>query len=256
MNLPASNRRWISLAAVCLGAFSLVFLIPEAPEMKPSMLATELPRWSGDWTGETVAITGRELEILANDTSFERKNYRNFVDGPVPSVLVSIVFSGKDLNNSIHRPETCLRTQGWEFVEEGYTTVEDAFGGQAMPVKQIVCRRARLDDKGKPIVQPDGSLLFDWQLLQYTFVGHERVTPGHYGRTFIDIQDRLLRGHDQVWAYVTFATTITGKYADQGLSLGAMPAMDLEESREFLAGFIRSLMPRMIGAAGEKPPTG
>ena len=32
-------------------------------------------------------------------------------------VLVSIVLSGHDLDNSIHRPERCLPAQGWTIVD-------------------------------------------------------------------------------------------------------------------------------------------
>jgi hypothetical protein len=40
-------------------------------------------------------------------------------------------------------------------------------------------------------------------LTYYFFVGHDRITNDHLGRTFIDIKDRLVRGMDQRWAYTS-----------------------------------------------------
>lgn len=40
-------------------------------------------------------------------------------------------------------------------------------------------------------------------LTYYFFVGHDQVTNDHLERTFIDMKDRLVRGMDQRWAYVS-----------------------------------------------------
>jgi hypothetical protein len=37
----------------------------------------------------------------------------------------------------------------------------------------------------------------------YFFVGHDRITNDHLGRTFVDMKDRLIKGMDQRWAYVS-----------------------------------------------------
>lgn len=37
----------------------------------------------------------------------------------------------------------------------------------------------------------------------YFFVGHDRITNDHLGRTIVDMKDRLLKGRDQRWAYVS-----------------------------------------------------
>ena len=34
--------------------------------------------------------------------------------------MVSIVLSGKDMSTSIHRPERCLRAQGWTLQEDDH----------------------------------------------------------------------------------------------------------------------------------------
>jgi hypothetical protein len=37
----------------------------------------------------------------------------------------------------------------------------------------------------------------------YFFVGHDHLTNDHLGRTMLDMKDRLIRGIDQRWAYVS-----------------------------------------------------
>lgn len=246
MSFSGINKQWLLLGGVTLVGFCSTFLIPESPSMKPSRLATNLPDMVGDWSGKQLMIGEREMQILANDTSFERKYYTNDFDVTVPGVTVSIVFSGADLNNSIHRPEVCLRTQGWEFMEERYCAVPKVFGDVDLPVREIICRRIRLNPEGEPERSAAGELLYDWQLLQYTFIGHTAITPGHYSRTFHDIRDRLFRGYDQVWAYVTFSTIITAPYEELGVRIGLLDKMDAEQTRDFMADFIREVLPDTV----------
>jgi hypothetical protein len=58
-----------------------------------------------------------EKEKLAKDTEFERMRYEDQA-GQLPSVQTSIVFSGRNLSQSIHQPEVCLDAQGWEFMAQ------------------------------------------------------------------------------------------------------------------------------------------
>ena len=42
-------------------------------------------------------------------------------------------------------------------------------------------------------------------LTYYFFVGHDQITNEHVTRTLIDMKDRLVKGMDQRWAYVSFS---------------------------------------------------
>lgn len=243
MNLA---KRMLVLTAVVAATFSAVFLLPETHPMRESRLARHLPELSGDWRGRDVPISERELKVLANDTGFERKSYVQRYDSTSLPVEVSIVFSGKDLNNSIHRPETCLKTQGWEFVRLGYLTLPNG-----LPVREMLCRRPMKGAEGARITTPQGDQAYDWQLLYYTFIGHSSITPGHYGRTFADIRDRVVGGYDQTWAYATFSATVTGKYKEQGLGSGWLTSLDEAQTGKYLADFIADLMPKVLA-----PPPG
>ena len=232
-------RRLYILAAFLLVGFSMIWLLPKSEEMKLSRLERNLPMEFGSMRGKSTAVTGVELDILAKDTEFERVQYVNMDYPSRPAVEVSVVFSGKDLNNSIHRPERCLRSQGWNFVKEQKVLVKGAMpDGSDMPFREIVCV--------KPVKLEDGREITVKRVQYYTFFGHTVVVEGHYGRTIQDMKDRLFKGYDQQWAYATFSLPVTQVYADQGLMRPGQKAYTLKESEAILADFIQKLAPLVV----------
>ena len=231
-------KRLYTLAVFLAAGFSMIWLLPKSGEMKPSRLARNLPMQVGVFQGKKVTVTGEELRILAKDTEFERAQYRNEGYPSQPAVEVSFVFSGKDINNSIHRPERCLRSQGWNFIKERKIIIKEALAdGGDLPMREIVCAKPVRLESGKPIKI--------MRVQYYTFFGHTVITEDHYGRTFQDMKDRLFKGYDQQWAYATFSMPVTQVYAEQGL-IKPEAAFTLEQSEKMLEEFIRKLAPLVI----------
>ncbi|MDQ6622163.1 MAG: EpsI family protein, partial [Verrucomicrobiota bacterium] len=104
------TKRLSAVAIVLAVGFSCVFLLPKSSKSSPAGIAMELPNYIGDWIGKDAEVTKKEREVLAQDTQFARKTYTNLAGD---SIYVSIVLSGDDMTNSIHRPERCLPAQGW-----------------------------------------------------------------------------------------------------------------------------------------------
>jgi len=232
------NRVYILTMILAIG-FSLIWVLPKSESMKLSCLSRHLPMQFDTMIGKRVEVTGKELQILAKDTEFERTQFSNKANRYHPPVEVSVVFSGKDLNNSIHRPERCLRSQGWNFVKERTVTLANVFpDGSDLPVREIVCK--------KPVMREDGSSFEAMRVQYYTFFGHTGITESHYGRTFQDMKDRLFKGYDQQWAYATFSIPVTKIYADQGLMRDGPGVFTLEQSEEILEQFIRKLGPLVV----------
>ena len=92
---------------------------------QPVGIKLELPQFVGKWFGVDQKISDRELEMLAGDTEFARKVY---TDAAGNVIFVSIVLSGTDLDNSIHRPERCLPAQGWTIADPEAVAVPLASG--------------------------------------------------------------------------------------------------------------------------------
>ena len=233
------TRRVYTLTLILAVGFSLIWVLPKSESMKLSCLSRHLPMEFDTMVGQRVQVTGKELQILAKDTEFERTQFANTANPYQPRVEVSVVFSGKDLNNSIHRPERCLRSQGWNFVKERTVNLANVFpDGSDLPVREIVCK--------KPVMREDGSSFNAMRVQYYTFFGHTGITESHYGRTFIDMKDRLFKGFDQQWAYATFSVPVTQTYVDQGLMEDGPGAFTLEQSEEILEQFIRKLGPLVV----------
>src|SRR2546421_2914395 len=104
------TTRLLQVQLVLLAGFGSVFLLPHSTKISPAGIAMTLPNVVGMWIGDDAEITKKERDTLAKDTQFVRKIYT----GPErDQILVSIVLSGDDMTNSIHRPERCLPAQGW-----------------------------------------------------------------------------------------------------------------------------------------------
>src|SRR5438132_12234294 len=72
---------------------------------------------------------------------------------------------------------------------------------------------------------PDGKMTSIYNLNYYWFVGYHHLTASHLERTFLDIQDRILKGYNQRWAYVTVAARITEGLVRFGRSESQTDAM-------------------------------
>ncbi|MEQ1853613.1 MAG: exosortase C-terminal domain/associated protein EpsI [Chthoniobacteraceae bacterium] len=184
-----TSRLTVLLAFVALG-FSSVFLLPRSGA-QPSGIVLELPDFVGNWKGTEAPILEVERATLGerSGTEFARKTYRN-LEGY--EVLVSIVLSGRDMSTSIHRPERCLKAQGWTVQESDSVAVSLASGG-VFPVTQL--RNTRL-------VRGEGEAVQRELQTYYWFVGSDHVSASHWSRWAIDNRDRLLRGENQRWAFI------------------------------------------------------
>lgn len=248
MKNTISKRVW-KLSIILILGFSLVWLVPNTGEFQKSLLKSSLPETSGRWTGSELPISGEELKILAEDTTFARKRYFSSIGKTRIPISVSVVFSGKDINNSIHRPEVCLRAQGFSIKLERYLEVENVTPeGNSIEMKEMVSLRPRTKvNYPNSYKNAQGEVIYDQQIQYYAFIGADKAVAGHYERSWEDIKNRLMKGEDQQWAYITISAPETQSLIDQGLNLGASfePA-DIEETRKILTGFMSELLPEIL----------
>ncbi len=220
-----TKRLAILFAFVTLG-LSAVFLLPKSAA-QPTGINLLLRDNIAGWTGHDSEVTQKERDVLGSGgTEFARKIYehpqwRNF------TLLVSIVLSGHDMSNSIHRPERCLDAQGWTILDSDVEPIRLGERG-SFSTTRLHNRRTIARD-GKPVAQD--------ALTYYWFVGENEATASHWGRFFVDNGDRLLRGVNQRWAFIT----ITGLIAPR-----ATPEEQAEITKWVdtqMRGFIAELAP-------------
>ena len=220
-----TTSRLTTLFVVLLAGLSCVFLIPEQLDSQPVGIEMDLPEYIGEWFGTNLKVSEGEIYTLGPGTDFARKSYTN---GRGDQLQVSIVLSGQDMNTSIHRPERCLPAQGWTVTDKGSRVIVIP-GQQPVPTTRLHNLRN--------IQGPEGKLVPLYNLNYYWFVGHTDVTGSHVERTLIDVKDRLLKGSNQRWAYVTVAGSITKNFQKFG--------HDEKETDEFIQNFIRLIVPKI-----------
>ena len=217
-------KRLFALELVLLLGFGSVFLLPKKIEIEPAAIEPALPTFLGEWYGADQAVTQGEKDSLGPDTQFAKKLYSN---ARGDQIFVSVVFSGPDMSTSIHRPERCLPAQGWTIADMSVTEIP--IGNEILKASRLHNVRRFRNGNAEPINI--------YSLDYYWFVGHEARTPSHYERTWIDIRDRILKGENQQWAYVTVISTITKGIQPFGRSE--------QETDEILKRFVGELVPQL-----------
>ncbi len=219
-------KRLLLLQTLLVLGLAAVFLIPQKTTLGPAGIGMALPDQIGRWTGEGAPISERELAALAPDTRFSRKWYTN----PAGDKLyVSIVLSGADMDNSIHRPERCLVAQGWT-VENSHR-VQIPLPDDKPPLEATALKTVQQMPSGK-----NTPAIAVTNLNYYWFIGSHDITASHWRRTFIDIQDRLLHGENQRWAYVTVSSLVTDNLQPGG--------RNAEDTARIIEDFIAEIVPK------------
>ncbi len=228
-------NHFLLLPLILTGLLSVTFFLPGQGHLKESAISTELPKRLNGWKGTARQAGLKEKNTLSKDTLFRKMDYWRLGDprdhySLVPNnqrVHLSVVFSGHDVNNSIHRPERCLPAQG-----HFNMTSRDIF--LPLPELDVKVPIKRLSSKQKISLgqtlegEKEASYELD-SVTYYVFVGHAAMTQNHIDRTAIDIKDRLLGGYDQRWAFISMSLpfgdqpfpnigTITEEEADRILS--------------------------------------
>jgi EpsI family protein len=184
-----------------------------------------LPDSLGEWWGDDVEVSQHERDVLGHDTQFARKQYTN---GRGDRILASVVLSGQDMMTAIHRPERCLRAQGWDF-QEGQSRFLQIGERGKLPVMRLRNR--------KPERTVDGHAVMVEYVMYYWFAGSNDVTESHLSRIWIDMRDRIRSGYAQRWAMMSVSSPITANQQRFG--------RDEKETDKLVADFIKQLAPRL-----------
>lgn len=210
--------------------FSLLLLIPTHPELQPSAISPDLPLDYGleGWYAVKLQESEGEREALAADTRFSKAAYvklRQQVQEPKgPTIIASIVYSGSDMNSSIHRPERCLPSQG-HIGLHGQDTTLTLDNGRQLTFHRL-SSHTQPGSRGEPPLQ---------HIHYYIFIGSDSLQHSHFSRTFKDMYDRVAKGRTQRWAYF-----------QAGAYWGGASGISQETAESQLQQLIRSLLPRQV----------
>lgn len=194
----------------CLCGFGSIMLLPQPGQLAASAVNMQLPMTIGEWEGQPKSASPEERSTLAADTEFAKAQYRKSSEThPLLKLNLSVVLSGKDLNNSIHRPERCLPAQGHYALQASPLEIT-LKNGKKLPLTRL---------QGKQMMKTAAGDSYEINGLHYyVFVGHNNITASHLQRTLLDIKDRVIEGHDQRWAYIQLSCYF-GDYPQLGFKL-------------------------------------
>lgn len=174
-----------------------VFILPRQEALMESSISPDLPLNFDlpGWQGKKIQESELERSSLAADTRFSKAQYteprRVFWEKEKPPVEVSIVYSGNDMNSSIHRPERCLPSQGHVDLRTSNAEITLA-DGRTITFTRLTSR--------VPLPNRADGLTLRF-ISYYVFIGHGTMHHTHLGRTIQDMYDRVAKGYVQRWAY-------------------------------------------------------
>ncbi|HTY87620.1 MAG TPA: exosortase-associated EpsI family protein [Candidatus Acidoferrum sp.] len=153
----------------------------------------ELPEQVLDLTSTNVPEPEVVLGYLPKDTSFAERFYQ----GPDGFWATgTIILMGAD-RTSIHRPEYCFLGQGWNVDKKTRTTIPIAGASPyELPVMKWEIR--------KTVTTPDGQKQTLYGLYYFWFVADNDQVTGNVQLQCHLIENLLLRGVLQRWAYISY----------------------------------------------------
>lgn len=161
--------------------------------------------------GPLELISLGEATILPKDTSVVKHVYCA-PNGAIYSA--SMVISGY-LWDSIHRPERCLRAQGFQILATEKMSVRLNDAGKTLTIRRLKIRH------------PDEPEFY----LVYWFESNHRSCCTHLLRMWIDIWDRSIHNRVNRWVMIT---------------LNIMDNLDTEDGRQRLETFLSEFYPKVI----------
>lgn len=227
--------RYLALPVIAAALHGTYYALPKAGAPAESAVRMQLPATLGDWKLNVIPASEKEIKTLAGDTEFAKavciapRPGEYTPDGrPIADRIdLSIVLSGHDLTNSIHRPERCMPAQGHDITASSTVNLKLADGHQFKARKLLSRQSIPLDKEQKQILQLKA-------VTYYFFVGSKQITHDHTLRTLFDMRDRLVHGVDQRWAYVSVTTWY-----------GKMPGLEQEISEQDAETKIRQFLAKL-----------
>lgn len=198
------NFKPVILPLFLAASLGSIYFLPHTGKVSESAIIMNLPANIGEWYLQNLPPSQDEIRILGKDTKFAKALCYRARPGEFASdgriipdrADLSVVLSGYDMNNSIHRPERCMPAQGHNILSSKDINIKLSNG------KTLTVRRLR---SVQTITNPQDrkkDAKFEC-ITYYVFVGHDRIEHDHLQRTIADMEDRLIRGTDPRWAYIS-----------------------------------------------------
>jgi len=184
-----------------------------------------LPEKVGGYTGREMEVSESERTILPADTEFAKVLYS---DASGQEISCQIVLAGAE-KRSIHRPEVCLKGQGWTLKSQNVETVPLSDGSTLDVMKMIIGRQVSLTNGEQKELT---------SIFTYWFAGKNSTTPHHLERILKTNLDMLLRNTNHRWAYIIVSAPVLDGFVPGG--------KNEEQTLEAINKFIGKIGPEIM----------
>jgi len=239
----AISRSGVMLAMVGI-TLGLCTLFPNAAENSEAGMVMRLPGQDevAGHIGFKLEISKEEEVWLPADTGLLKmiyypKNFRETTheEAREDSLLASLILSGND-RRSLHRPEVCLKAQGWRIADREPVKLE--IGGHKLEVMDLWLRRQ------DPL--PDGTVKARRAHYVYWWIGADTSTSSDFQRILITVLDNMFRNVNNRWGYPSVMAYVDLEGADTPEKIAEAE----EVARERIFDFIRNFAPKFQKSLG------
>jgi hypothetical protein len=217
---------------VCIGT-------PEVGTGDAAGVVMSLPEQVGAFRGTEIPMAEDERRILPPGTELVRKRYAR-AEGEL--LVCTIVLSSAD-RRSIHKPEICLRGQGWD-MPSGRVIDVPLSDGRSLAA---MCLDISCPVKGGGGERMQGKFV-------YWFVGRDVTTPNHWQRILRTGYDRIVRGVAHRWAYVSVMAVETANLRPGADNAAGAQRMAEELVRDLAPQIMRSGPDRSVARSADGAP--
>tara|TARA_B100000900_G_scaffold413800_1_gene438673 strand:+ start:121 stop:759 length:639 start_codon:yes stop_codon:yes gene_type:complete len=192
--------------------------------------------------GFTRPVTKEEKKWLPEDTGILKMLYvpreskaSNETEATEAGISASLILSGTD-RRSLHRPEVCLRAQGWRIA--GKEVVDVSVGDQKFRVTDFTIVR-KLNEKDGVIRNIRAHYFYWW-------IGAKRSTPSDFERILFTVLDNMFKNINNRWGY---PSVMVYAELEEGMTLEEIQESD-KKARERALNFVRQYAPMFQKSLG------
>lgn len=143
-----------------------------------------------------------EKEWLPSDTTFLKKTYFEKWQTPPriyeTAVSATLIVAGSD-SRSLHRPQVCLRAQGWTIEKKEVVEIETTRG--LLEVMDFSLAQIVRNEDGSAVKDGNGESVYRRANYIYWWVGPDASTPSDEERVWLEVWNSILKGRRERWAY-------------------------------------------------------
>lgn len=225
--------------ALLLVSLTIVFCVcfPNAAENSAAGMILKLPgrdAVSGH-VGFVRPVTKEEKKWLPEDTGILKMLYvpkeskaSNESEATEAGISASLILSGTD-RRSLHRPEVCLRAQGWRIA--GKEVVDVSVGDQKLSITDFTIVR-KLNEKDGVIRNIRAHYFYWW-------IGAKRSTPSDFERILFTVLDNMFKNINNRWGY---PSVMVYAELEEGMSMEEIQESD-QKARVRALNFVRQHAP-------------